>query len=54
MTEKLIIRQIITVYFNLWLRYKEIGVGNETENGYIVTQKSIDIFAARLQKYLTI
>lgn len=54
MDEERIYGQVVQVYLKLYLKYKEIGVGNKTPDGYLVTHEKIEKFSQRLQKYLAL
>ena len=45
-------KQVIQIYLELLLKYKRLDVGEETSEGYMVTEGIIKIFADRLYKYL--
>ena len=54
MEEDKVCNQIIQIYLKLYLKYKGIGIGNKTSEGYLVTKEAIQRFSKRLQKYLAL
>tara|TARA_R100000049_G_C1910316_1_gene57843 strand:+ start:175 stop:354 length:180 start_codon:yes stop_codon:yes gene_type:complete len=45
-------QQVIQIYLELLLKYKRLEVGDETPEGYLVTEDVVQLFADRLYKYL--
>jgi len=45
-------QQVIQIYLELLLKYKRLEVGDETPEGYLVTEDVVRLFADRLYKYL--
>tara|TARA_R100000687_G_scaffold64571_1_gene52977 strand:- start:386 stop:562 length:177 start_codon:yes stop_codon:yes gene_type:complete len=43
---------VASVYLRLYLEYRTTGIGNYTDKGILVTQKSLDAFQNRLQHYI--
>ena len=49
MDDKRLDNIVASVYLRLYLDYRTTGVGNYTDKGILVTQKSLDVFQERLQ-----
>ena len=45
-------QQVIQIYLELLLKYKRLKAGDETPEGYLVTEDVVQLFADRLYKYL--